>query len=102
MKLLGIEMPLSEFDKLICEQSKGKELKVVNGKVVAVNHEKTQEEIKEERIQQIQTRLNKLSQDFIQIQLGASFNDLEQRKTEFKILHNELRQLLGKEPRIYN
>lgn len=36
MELLGIEMSLEEFDYLICEQSKGKELRVENGKVVAV------------------------------------------------------------------
>lgn len=53
------------------------------------------------RIGQIQTRLNELSQDFIQINLGAVFDDLEQRKQEFKFLHNELRSLLGKEPREY-
>ena len=28
MKLLGIEMPFEEFDKLMCEQNNGKELKV--------------------------------------------------------------------------
>lgn len=45
MKLLGIEMPFEEFDNLICEQNKGKELKVIDGKVVAVEHETTQEDI---------------------------------------------------------
>ena len=51
MELLGIEMRLEEFDTLMCEQSKGKELKVVDGKVVAVERvepPKTQEEIIEE------------------------------------------------------
>ena len=47
MELLGIEMPVEEFDKLMCEQSKGKELKVVDGKVVAVEHEPTQNELLE-------------------------------------------------------
>ena len=47
MELLGIEMPLEEFDRLMCEQSKGKELKVVDGKVVAVEHEPTQNELLE-------------------------------------------------------
>lgn len=45
MELLGIEMSFEEFDKLMCEQSEGKELKVINGKVVAVKHEPTQEEL---------------------------------------------------------
>ena len=44
MELLGIEMTLEEFDYLMCEQSKGKELKVVDGKVLAVEHEMTLEE----------------------------------------------------------
>lgn len=44
MKILGIEMPLEEFDNLMCQQSQGKELKVADGKVVAVDHEPTQEE----------------------------------------------------------
>lgn len=38
MKLLGIEMPLEEFDYLMCEQSKGKELKIIDDKVVAVEY----------------------------------------------------------------
>ena len=36
MKLLGIEITDEEFDFLMCEQNKGKEIKVVDGKVVAV------------------------------------------------------------------
>ena len=36
MKLLGIEMTNEEFDFLFCEQAQGKELKVVDGKVIAV------------------------------------------------------------------
>lgn len=43
--LLGIEMPFDEFDRLLREQSQGKELKVVNGKVVATVHEATDAEI---------------------------------------------------------
>ena len=35
MELLGIEMSLEEFDFLLCEQSKGKELVVENGKVIS-------------------------------------------------------------------
>lgn len=42
--LLGVEMTFEEFDRLLCEQSKGKELKVVDGKVVAEFHVETDEE----------------------------------------------------------
>ena len=55
MELLGIEMPVEEFDKLMCEQSKGKELKVVDGKVVAVEHEPTQNELLELELRSLYT-----------------------------------------------
>lgn len=54
------------------------------------------------RIAEIKPRLEQLSQDLIQAQAGAVFEDLEERKTEFQILHNTLRSLEGKEPREYN
>lgn len=53
------------------------------------------------RQNQIIRKLNQLSQDFIQADLGAEIEDIEERKQEFKELHNELRELLGKPPRIY-
>ena len=53
------------------------------------------------RIAEIKPRLEQLSQDLIQAQAGAVFEDLEERKLEFQELHNELRILLGKEPRKY-
>lgn len=57
--------------------------------------------IDEERVFEIRKRLNELSQDFTQAYLGAVFEDIEDRKTEFKTLHNELRLLQGKGVRIY-
>lgn len=54
-----------------------------------------------ERMQYIINRLNELSQDFVQVQCGAVFEDLEERKQEFRDLHNELRLLEGKEVRVY-
>ena len=102
MKLLGIEMSAKEFDFLMCEQNKGKELKVIDGKVVAVEHEPTEEELNEQRKFEITVRLNQLSQDFVQAMAGAYFENLEERKAEFQTLHNELRVLEGKEPREYN
>lgn len=61
-----------------------------------------QRENADNRIAEIKPRLEQLSQDLIQAQAGAVFEDLEERKAEFKTLHNELRVLLGKEPREYN
>ena len=100
--IFGIEITDEEFDYLIEEQSKGKEIKVVDGKLVAEIHELTQEELKEQRRFEISRRLEQLSQDFVQAMAGAYFEDLEARKTEFQMLHNELRTLQGKEPRHYS
>lgn len=49
----------------------------------------------------IQNRLKELSNDFIQAQIGAQIENLETKKEEFKTLHNELREILGKQPREY-
>ena len=64
------------------------------------NTRKLQEE-NQKSIPIIQARLDKLTQDFIQVLCGAVIDDIEERKQEFQTLHNELRVLLGKEPRIY-
>ena len=56
---------------------------------------------KEKREEKIKSRLNNLTEDFIQVLCGAVFEDIEERKQEFRTLHNELRVLIGKEPRIY-
>lgn len=47
MELLGIELSFDEFDRLMCEQNNGKELKVIDGKVVAFERIPTKEEILE-------------------------------------------------------
>lgn len=66
----------------------------------------TQEELdeikKEKRIFEIKSRLDSLTQDFIQMQCGAIFEDEMERKIEFQKLHNELRELLNKTPREYS
>lgn len=61
----------------------------------------SKEELKDIRASEIRKRLDQLSQDFIQAWAGAQIYDLEDRKTEFAALHNELRSILGKEPRLY-
>ena len=45
MELLGIEMSFEEFDRLMCEQAKGKELVVDNGKVIAIEHQENKQEL---------------------------------------------------------
>lgn len=61
----------------------------------------TEEELKQNRIAEIEERMKALDQDFRQADLGAVFEDLEERKAEFISLHNEWRVLNGKEPREY-
>lgn len=101
MKLFGIEISLEQFDALMVAQSNGKELVVENGKIIARDIVKTQEDLKTDRILQIKPQMDSLSQDFIQYYLGATIENIEERKAKFISLHNELRELLGKEPRIY-
>lgn len=51
-KLLGIELTNEEFDFLMEEQIKGKELFVENGKVVAREHITTEEELTQQELQE--------------------------------------------------
>lgn len=60
----------------------------------------TEEELKEMRIYEIQHRLVELDQDIVQDIAGEVVPNIEERKVEFVTLHNELRTLLGKEPRL--
>lgn len=99
MKLFDIELIDKEFDLLMCEQAKGKELKVENGKVIAYIRETTKEELKEQKIADLKQRLSQLSEDLIQSTAGEIIADIEARKAEFVKVHNELRVLLGKDER---
>lgn len=80
-------------------------LKVLPKQEIVLTDEQIQEEVnfakKQNRILEIKHRLEQLSQDLIQAQAGAVFEDLAERKLEFQTLHNELRTLLGKLPRKY-
>lgn len=61
----------------------------------------TDEQLKIMRTSEIKSRLEKLSQDFVQGVLGAVIPNYLEKKAEFIELHNELRELEGKEPREY-
>ena len=50
MELLGIEITFVEFDRLMCEQSKGKELVVDNGKVIAIEHQESKQELAQKEL----------------------------------------------------
>lgn len=72
----------------------------------------TEEQLKNNRIAEIKQQLEELNKDFIQKMLGADFgtkvlndgteiNVFEKKKSDFISLHNELRELEGKDPREY-
>lgn len=61
----------------------------------------TEEELTQNEIYELEERLNQLTQDFIQMQCGAVFEDADERVAEFQEKHNRLRYLKGKEPREY-
>jgi hypothetical protein len=93
------EVEDAEFDRLFMEQSSGKVLDGVNGKVVAVEYVPTQEEINNQQILYKIKRLEELTKDLAQVQAGLIIEDIEDRKSEFRTLLNEVRVLQGKEPR---
>ena len=95
------DLPIKEKDFLICEQNKGKDIKYIDNKWVAVDHVVSDEEKKQARMGEIRARLNELSQDFLQATVGAQIDDISSRILEFRALHNELRGLQGKAPRSY-
>ena len=57
MELFGIKLTDTEADYLFCEQAKGKELKVVDGKVVAVDRIITEQEKAQSKIAELKRKL---------------------------------------------
>lgn len=105
--LYGIEIEDEYFDYLFDQQSKeGKEIKVIDGKVVAVEHEVTEEELKEQRIYEIRAWFEEYDNQVKQYErckrLGIDFDkDMVELDNQAQVYQNELRPLLGKEPREY-
>ncbi len=56
-KLFGFDIEDEYFDFLFCEQTKGKEIAVENGKVVARDRVVTQEEINTQKIAELKQNL---------------------------------------------
>ena len=73
----------------------GKTKKFENGQVVSFEFEPDNTDI----ILIKQQRLAELTKDLAQVQVGLIIDDLEDRKTEFRTLLNEVRMLQGKQPR---
>lgn len=101
MKLLGIEMSEKEFDFLICEQNKGKELKVVDGKVVAVEHEPTEEELLQKELTELDNWFkwydNQVAQYNRCQRLGLDFDkDINELDNQAKVNQERIAEIRGK------
>lgn len=94
MELLGIELEPADFDRLICEQNAGKELKVIDGEVVAVACVLTQKETVSMQIAQLKQQIAKYKEDVEQVELfGMQRDDYEQKKELCKNIILQLREL---------
>lgn len=75
---------------------------LVNG-VIVRNEEKHNEYIKEktesEEASEIYEILKELTLDFIQYFVGEDVPDIEQKKAQFVMFHNRVREIQGKPPR---
>ena len=92
--ILGIKVTDDEWGYLMEQQANGKELVVENGKVVAKEHQATQEEINMQRRQELKTLLNKYKEDVEQVELfGMERADYEEKKILCANMILELRQL---------
>lgn len=102
MTIDGIELEFSkeELDEICIHQTSGEIPKYTQEKgLYFEKYTPSQEEINEQRKSEIKAELSKLSEDIIQSQVGEIVPNIEERKTRFISLHNELRVLEGKEPR---
>lgn len=98
MQFLGVEMSLEEFDALMVAQNNGKQLKVIDGKVVAVDYAPTQEEIKRSQIEQLKKQLIEYKYDIEQVELfDMERNDYEQKKQMCRDIILQLRELESEE-----
>lgn len=59
-QLLGINITDEEFDFLMNEQTKGKELRIHNGKIIAEFHVETEQEYAQRRIFELKYKLKEL------------------------------------------
>ena len=88
------------WQKLMDDQNSGKEIYTDNnGYPQSREHFINYDEIKEKRMYEIKLRLSAISEDIIQEQAGELVDNILQKKEEFINLHNELRNLLGKQLR---
>ena len=87
-----------EKDYLFCEQAKGKELVVDNGKVIAVEHKVTQEELLYEELYKLETWFkwydNQICQYNRCVRLGIKFDkDIVELDNEATIKQARIREI---------
>lgn len=96
MKLFDIQLTNKEFDYLLCEQAKGKELKVVDGKVIAVERIITKEEKAQSRINELKSLLAKTDYKAIKYAEGElTAEEYEPIRQQRKAWREEIRKLGG-------
>lgn len=87
-----------KFDFLMCEQSKGKELKVVDGKVVAVERVITEEEKAQAKIFELKQKLQKT--DYLAIKhfegylTDYEYEPIKEQRQAWRDEINELEKLV--------
>lgn len=82
--LFNQEISDQMFDQLMCEQSKGKELKIIDGKIVAIQKEISQKEIVTNKIQELKTKLAKL--DYIGVKIATGRGTREEYANEIVLM----------------
>lgn len=94
MKFLNTELTPQEFDFLICEQNKGKELKVVDGKVVAVERVVSQAEINRQKIAELKKKLFDTDYQVLKWKEGELTDyEFEPMRLQRKAWREEIREL---------
>ena len=104
MKLLGIELTPEQFDYLLCEQNKGKELKVVDGEVVAVEHVVTENELLESELHELLVWFEEYDNQVkqyqrcvrLEISYDRDIDELDRQAQKNQLRIAEIRQCLGK------
>ena len=97
-----IEITDEEWQVLLNEQAKGKRIYFDKEEKILKTEEimPTEEDKRQLRIEKIKEELTELSYDLVQDIAGEYIEDIKERKEEFISLHNELRELLGKNKRL--
>ena len=98
MKLLGIEITSEEFNFFMCEQAQGKELKVVDGKIVAIEYKPTEIDLLRQELQEINIWFKEYDNQVKQYErcqrLGIEFDrDINELDNQAKINQERIREI---------